>query len=237
MRATTIHVEHLRILEFVTSHLSVGSWLTISWFSTLAVQGSCNFFEIANWPKGTWCFIHPFFAGEYGTPAINHLVYNRVVYNCSWVQYWIWNGESWMMNECSWSWWMMNNKSWRSMMTGDDEEEDEGEEDNEIHLKGNSQTFFDKLWEDLTKLQALIVHRFDGISNPVPPTSLRSMQMTQWQWRIFGWQEISVFSPSCTLTTRGRSEIENWINQFSSEKNWLFGVYRELYHLVISGLS
>ena len=30
-------------------------------------------------------------------------------------------------------------------MTGDDEEEDEGEEDNEIHLKGNSQTFFDKL--------------------------------------------------------------------------------------------
>ena len=29
-------------------------------------------------------------------------------------------------------------------MTGDDEE-DEGEEDNEIHLKGNSQTFFDKL--------------------------------------------------------------------------------------------
>ena len=36
-------------------------------------------------------------------------------------------------------------------MTGDDdddddeEEEEEAEEDNEIHLKGNSHTFFDKL--------------------------------------------------------------------------------------------
>jgi len=86
------------------------SWLVVNNELILHIgsSGFLYFFEIANWPKGTWCFIHPFFAGEYGTPAINHLVYNRVVYNCSWVQYW--NGESWMMNECSWSWWMMNDE-------------------------------------------------------------------------------------------------------------------------------
>ena len=114
-----LSISSLRILEFVTSHLSVGSWLTMNWISTLAVQGSCIFFWYSKLAKGNVMFYssilcrwiwhpcnQPFGVQQGCVQLFLSAVLKRWIMNDEWMFMIMMNDEWWIINHEE-AWWLV----------------------------------------------------------------------------------------------------------------------------------